>query len=45
MTLHAFRLHLFLRAREPENVSAACRELGIARERLSKKLKRLRLAC
>jgi transcriptional regulator of acetoin/glycerol metabolism len=43
--VHAFRLHLFRRARELGNVSAACRELGIAREGLYKKLKRLRLDC
>ncbi len=29
--VHAFRLHLFQRARELGNVSAACRELGISR--------------
>jgi transposase InsO family protein len=29
--VHAFRLHLFHRARELGNVSAACRELGVSR--------------
>ncbi len=29
--IHAFRLHLFRRARELGNVSAACRELGVSR--------------
>ena len=29
--VHAFRLHLFRRAQETGNVSAACRELGVSR--------------
>ena len=29
--VHAFRLHLFRRAQELGNVSAACRELGVSR--------------
>ena len=29
--VHAFRLHLFRRAQEIGNVSAACRELGVSR--------------
>jgi transposase InsO family protein len=29
--VHAFRLHLFRRAQELRNVSAACRELGVSR--------------
>jgi transcriptional regulator of acetoin/glycerol metabolism len=43
--VHAFRLHLFRRAREFGNVSAAYRELSITREGLYKKMKRLRLHC
>ncbi len=30
--VHGFRLHLFRRAQELGNVSAACRELGVSRE-------------
>ena len=29
--VHGFRLHLFRRAQELGNVSAACRELGVSR--------------
>ncbi len=31
--VHAFRLHLFRRAQELGNVTAACRELGVSRSR------------
>jgi transcriptional regulator of acetoin/glycerol metabolism len=43
--VHAFRLHLFRRARELGNLSAASRERGVTREGLYKKMKRLRRDC